>query len=75
MFPAVPFYHLPRLHEAVKHDMPPAPHGLRATWKEIWPIIKRQKTDPAYVYIPELPRNEGDRAAAEVLEREAAQMA
>jgi len=27
MFPAVPFYHLPKLRQAIAHDLPPAPHG------------------------------------------------
>lgn len=73
MFPAVPFYNLPKLHEAVKYDLPPVTHGLWNTWKAMWPIIKRQKTDPTYTYVPELPRNEGERATDEMLEAEAAQ--
>jgi len=75
MFPAVPFYNLPRLHEVVKHDMPPAPHGLLATWKQIMPIVRRQRVEPDYVFVPELPNNEGERATDELLEREAAQVA
>lgn len=35
MYPAVPFYNLPRLRAEIEHDMPPAPHGLLATWREI----------------------------------------
>jgi fatty acid desaturase len=74
MFPAVPFYHLPRLHEAVKNDMPPATHGLWNVWKEIMPIVRRQRQDASYVFIPQLPGTDGDRAGDDVLEREAAQM-
>jgi fatty acid desaturase len=55
MYPAVPFYHLPRLREAIAYDLPPAPHGLLATWKELLPILRRQKKDPAYVHVPVLP--------------------
>ncbi|MEI8341263.1 MAG: fatty acid desaturase [Verrucomicrobiota bacterium] len=45
MFPAVPFYNLPALHEAIKHDLPPTPRGLLATWREIIPTRSRlQKT-------------------------------
>lgn len=55
MFPAVPFYNLPRLRKAIEHDLPPAPHGLRATWKEVLPIMQRQRKDPAYVFVPVLP--------------------
>ena len=35
MYPAVPFFNLPKLREKLAHDLPPAPHGLRATWK-VW---------------------------------------
>ena len=73
MFPAVPFYNLPRLHEAIKHDLPPAPHGLRATWTELLPIMRRQRAEPGWVYVPPLPTNEGDRATDETLLSEAAQ--
>lgn len=73
MFPAVPFFNLPKLHAAIRHDMPPVPHGLRATWKEIRAIVKRQQEEPGYYYVPPLPgESEGTRAGDEVLEREAA---
>jgi fatty acid desaturase len=55
MYAAVPCYHLGRLHEAIKHDLPPTPVGLYATWQEIIAILRRQKTDPAYQYMPPLP--------------------
>ena len=55
MFPAVPFYNLARLREAIEHDLPPATHGLRATWSELLPIMRRQRKDPAYVFVPVLP--------------------
>ncbi len=35
MYPAVPFHKLPQLRAAIEHDLPPAPHGLLATWREI----------------------------------------
>jgi len=73
MFPAVPFYHLPKLRQAIAHDLPPAPHGLRATWREILPIMRRQRIDPTYVYVPPLPRHEGDRVADDLIHAEAAQ--
>lgn len=55
MYAAVPCYHLAQLHEAIRHDLPPSPVGLYATWKEIIAILRRQKSDPAYQYIPPLP--------------------
>jgi fatty acid desaturase len=73
MFPAVPFYNLPRLREAVRHDMPPAPHGLWATWKELRRILRRLREDRNYVFVPPLPANEGDRAGDETLHAEASQ--
>ncbi len=73
MFPAVPFYNLPRLRKAIAHDLPPAPHGLWATWQEMLPIMRRQRADPTYVYVPPLPKNEGDHATDATLFTEAAQ--
>ncbi len=73
MFPAVPFYNLPKLRAALAHDLPPAPHGLWATWRELRPIMRRQQADPSYVYVPPLPRNEGDRVGDDILLREAAE--
>jgi len=57
MFPSVPFYNLPKLRKAIEHDLPPAPHGLWATWKELLPIIQKQKENPSYVFVPPLPRS------------------
>jgi fatty acid desaturase len=67
MYAAVPCYRLGRLHQLIKHDLPPCPHGLFATWKEIAAIQKIQKTDPEYQYVAPLPggsRVEKDRAVA-----------
>jgi len=73
MFPAVPFYNLPRLRKAIEHDLPHAPHGLVATWRELLPIMRRQRQEPGYVFVPVLPRNEGDRVGAELIHAEASQ--
>lgn len=63
MFPAVPFYNLPKLRKALEHDLPPATHGLRATWREILPIIRRQRVDSTYVFVPVLPAAKLEAAA------------
>jgi len=55
MFPAVPFYNLPALRKAIEHDLPPAPHGLVATWREIIEVLRRQHKDAGYYYVPEIP--------------------
>ena len=71
MFPAVPFYNLPKLRKAIECDLPAAPHGLRATWKEILEIHRRQQAEPDYTFVPELPCSTGTRAGDKILEREA----
>lgn len=48
MFPLVPYYNLPRLHEIVKTDMPAPYSGLWNAWREIIPAVLRQVKDPTY---------------------------
>lgn len=55
MYPAVPFYNLPRLHQAIKHDLPTATHGLWATWRDILAIRANQRADSDYVHVPKIP--------------------
>ncbi|MFA7237088.1 MAG: fatty acid desaturase [Phycisphaeraceae bacterium] len=55
MYPTVPCYYLPRLHRAMKHDMPYCPRGLIATWRHIADILHQQQLDPTYQYHAELP--------------------
>ena len=55
MYAAVPCYRLGKLHKTIKHDLPPSPVGLVATWREITTILKRQKMEPEYQYLPKLP--------------------
>ena len=55
MFAGVPCYKLGRLHRAIEHDLPPAPDGLLATWQEIVAILRQQKVDPTYEYVPPVP--------------------
>ncbi len=71
MFPLVPFFNLPKLHELVKHDMPPAPHGLRETWKQMLEIHRRTKTEPDFCYAPPLPSVPGEFTDNKQLRREA----
>ena len=59
MYAAVPCYNLPRLHRLIKNEMPPCPRGLVQTWKGIIAILSRQKTEPGYQYVAELPQNPG----------------
>ena len=55
MYAAVPCYNLGRLHKLIRHDMPRCPHGLFETWREISTILRRQKVEPDYRFIPDLP--------------------
>lgn len=55
MYAAVPFYHLAGLHELVKADSPEPTRGLIGTWRQIIPILRRQRREPGYQFVPELP--------------------
>jgi fatty acid desaturase len=55
MYAAVPCYNLGKLHEAIKHDLPPCPNGIVATWREIAAIQKIQETNPEYQHVAPLP--------------------
>jgi fatty acid desaturase len=71
MYPAVPFHSLPKLRKTIDHDLPPAPIGLGATWKEIIGIVREQADDPNYYFVPALPdQAETETATVEDLARE-----
>jgi fatty acid desaturase len=67
MFAAVPCYRLSRLHRLIKHDLPPCPHGLVATWKEIGAILEIQKTHPEYQHVAALPSSRRHEVAPDCL--------
>jgi len=71
MFPAVPFFNLPKLRRAIEHDLPPAPNGLLATWREVLAIHRKQMANPDYFFVPDLPQSTGERAEDKLLEKEA----
>ena len=48
MYPAVPYYNLPKLRKAIENELPIATRGLIATWREVFKILKRQKQNPEY---------------------------
>ncbi|MDX2226957.1 MAG: fatty acid desaturase [Verrucomicrobiae bacterium] len=75
MYPGVPFYNLPKLRKVLEHDLPPAPHGLWATWKEILEIHRKTKADPSYQFVPKLPSNDGEQVEDAILQEEAAALA
>ncbi len=54
MHAGVPFYNLPKLRQAIGYDLPPMDPFMK-TWKEIRSTLKRQKSDPSYCHVPQLP--------------------
>ena len=48
MFPQVPSYNLPKLHEMIKDQMPPIRKGLWGAYKEILPALFKQAKNPNY---------------------------
>lgn len=55
MFPMVPYHALPRMHELVKHDMPPAHPSILSAYREIIPTLIRQFKNPDWFVKRELP--------------------
>jgi fatty acid desaturase len=55
MFPMVPFHALPRLHEAIKNDLPPPNTGILQAFREMWPALRLQINDEDYYIRRELP--------------------
>jgi MocE subfamily Rieske [2Fe-2S] domain protein len=55
MYPLVPYYKLPELHEAIKADCPPPYESIAEAWREIFLTIVRQVTQPSYFIKRELP--------------------
>ena len=57
MFPSVPSYNLPKLHEAIKSQLP-KPQSLFEAYSEIVPAILKKVSDPDYCIPVKLPVNE-----------------
>ena len=55
MFPMVPYHALPKLHEAMKHDMPEPCRSSLHAFAEIIQALIRQQRDPAYTIRRPLP--------------------
>jgi fatty acid desaturase len=56
MYAAVPCYRLADLHKAIRHELPPTPRGIIATWKEIADILRKQSIDPGYQHVGLIPK-------------------
>jgi fatty acid desaturase len=55
MFPMVPYYNLPALHEAIKHDLPPANPSIWHAYREMLAAVMRQRREPGYYLRKDLP--------------------
>ncbi len=55
MFPVVPYHALPRLHEAIKHDLPAPTPSILAGYREMIPAFLRQLRYEDYFLKRELP--------------------
>lgn len=55
IFPMVPYYNLPQLHELVRDQLPPAYNGLIDAYREIIPTLLRAIKDPNYYLVRVLP--------------------
>jgi fatty acid desaturase len=55
MFPMVPYHALPKLHEMIKHDLPPPTPSIWAGYREMVPTWLRQLRGEDYVIRKELP--------------------
>lgn len=57
MFTMVPYYHLPKLHELIKHDLPKPEPSILAAYGRLLPVLKKQLQYEDAVIIPELPEH------------------
>ena len=55
MFPMVPYHALPRLHAAIKDDLPAPNRSISAGFAEMWPALKRQMRHEDFFLKRELP--------------------
>ncbi len=48
MYPTIPWHALPKLHDEIKHDLPPASPSILAAYRELVPALRKQHNDPSY---------------------------
>jgi fatty acid desaturase len=63
MFPMVPYHALPKLHEVLKPDTPPAYRSTIEAYAEIIPTLVRQAREPSYHVVRPLPSTAGASAS------------
>jgi fatty acid desaturase len=57
MFPMVPYYNLPKLHELIKDQCPPPYNGVLAAYREIVPALLEQARNSSYFVKREVPES------------------
>ncbi len=60
MFPSVPYYSLPALHEKVASQLAPPLPSTWAAYRQIFAALRRQQSDPTYEISLEIPEIQGD---------------
>lgn len=55
MFTMVPYYHLPKLHELIKHELPAPLPSIPAAFAQLLPVLIQQLRHKEAVIIPKLP--------------------
>ncbi len=55
MFPMVPYHALPKLHEAIRHDLPAPNPSILDAYREAIPAVLRQAREPDYAFRKPLP--------------------
>ena len=55
MFTMVPYYHLPKLHEMIKHDLPAPDPSIFAAYRRLIPVLVRQMRYEDAVVVRDLP--------------------
>ena len=55
MFPVIPYHALPRLHEAIKHDLPAPNPSMWHAYAEMIGALRRMRHEPGYYLRRELP--------------------
>lgn len=63
MFPAVPYYNLPALHEEIKDQLPPPAPNTVAAYKEIVHCFRNQNADPTWELERDIPDVSGTRGS------------
>lgn len=71
MFPMVPYYNLPKLHQLILRDCPKPYPGIVAAFREIFETLKIQQTNPDYFATRKIPRTARPSANPQIIQGDA----